>query len=160
MAEDIEKLVEEVGERGAFVRWHTTPAAVLVPPAAPEPAATAAADPATTDLSALAGQLVDALDETPVVLPGSELTWVGSVVQLADYDGPHADIARAAAEKGHTLGLVTEVDGLLCVMKDDQNPEHYEALAALAGSNAEVFGLLTEDEGLTVVRVTLCRKPQ
>ena len=143
MAEDIEKLVEKVGERAAFVRWR-------VPPES--------AEPADLDLNVPGGRLVDALHETPIMLPSSELTWFGRVVRLNDYEGPDAHIAKAGAERGHTHGLVSDVDGLLCLRSNDQNPEHYNTVTGLAGQRAEVFGLVTEDDGLSVVRVTLCRK--
>ena len=157
MAEDIEDLVEELGESAVFVRYRVPPPAISAPAAEPAPDGTA--EPAHADLSHLAGQLVDALHETPVILPGSELTWFGRIVHLADYQGPDAAIAKAGTEQGHTHGLVSDVDGLLCLRRDDQNPEHYDAVVGLAGQRAEVFGLVTEDEGgLTVVRVTLCRK--
>ncbi len=154
MAEDIEEMVDELGERAVFVRWRApTPAA-----AAPGPLSDESDEPAQAELSDLAGRLVDALHETPVTLPGTELTWIGRVVTLADYQGPDSDIAEAGATQGHTHGLVTEHDGLLCLTGDDQNPEHYTTVTSMAGSDAEVFGLVTDDNGLTVVHVTLCRK--
>ncbi len=161
MAEDIEKLVEKVGERAAFVRWRVPPPATPTPAPAPEAAPKGlaeSAEPAELALNVLGGQLVDALHETPITLPGSELTWFGRVVRLNDYEGPEAQIAKARAERGHTHGLVSDVDGLLCLRRDDQNPEHYDTVTGLAGQRAEVFGLVSEDDGLSVVRVTLCRK--
>ena len=161
MAEDIEKLVERVGERAAFVRWRVPPPVAPVPALTPEPAPKGRAESAELaelDLNVLGGQLVDALHETPIMLPGSELTWFGRVVRLNDYEGPDAQIAEAGADRGHTHGLVSDVDGLLCLRRDDQNPEHYMTVTGLAGQRAEVFGLVTEDDGLSVVQVTLCRK--
>ena len=161
MAQDIGELVERVGERAAFVRWRVPPAVTAAPAAVPDAAPEGpaeSAEPAEFDLNALGGQLVDALHETPIVLLRSELTWFGRVVRLNDYEGPDAHIAIAGAERGHTHGLVSDVDGLMCLRRDDQNPEHYTTLTGLAGQQVEVFGLVTEDDGLSVVCVTLCRK--
>ena len=52
---------------------------------------------------------------------------------------------------------MTSIDGLLCLTRDARNPEHYELVAGLSGKQAEIFGLITEDDGLDVVQVTLCR---
>ncbi len=106
----------------------------------------------------MGGQRLSALNETPAVLGGSELTWIGRVVHLAEYEGPEAAIAKAAMTSGYTMGTVTELNGLLCLTPDAHNPERYEILTGLHGKQAEVFGLITEDGGLTVVQVTLCRE--
>ena len=106
----------------------------------------------------LGGELLNALDESPVLLPASELAWVGRVVLLGDYQGPDANLAKAAAELGHTHGIVTEVDGLLCLTSDALHPGHYETATGMAGKRAEVFGYVNEDDGLRVVRVTLSRE--
>lgn len=105
----------------------------------------------------MAGQLLSAVNETPVLLPGSEFTWIGEVVPLTAYEGPDADVARAGVERGLTFGIVTSIDGLLCLTRDARNPEHYELVAGLSGKQAEIFGLIAEDDGLDVVQVTLCR---
>ena len=145
MGEKIEEMVAERGEAAVFVRYRPPPS---------EPRVSGG----DADLQVLGGQLFSALNETPVVLPGSELTWIGRVVSLDAYEGPDVDTAKAAVDRGHTLGIVTELDGLLCLMRDAQNPEHYETVTALLGKQAEVFGLLSEDEGLDIVQVTLCRE--
>ena len=143
MAEEIGGMVAERGEAAVFVRFRPPPSEARVRDA---------------DLQALGGQLLSALNETPVVLPGSELTWIGRVVSLDEYEGPDAGTARAAVDRGHTLGIVTELDALVCLTRDAQNPEHYERVVTLLGKRAEVFGLLTEENGLSVVQVTLCRE--
>ena len=74
------------------------------------------------DLQVLADQLLSAVNETPVLLPGSELTWIGEVVPLTAYEGPDTDIARAGGERGLTFGIVTSIDGLLCLTRDARNP--------------------------------------
>ena len=154
MAEDIATLADDLGESAVFVRWRPpTP-----PTPAPETHSNESTQPTQAELRELAGRLVDALHETPVVLQGSELTWIGRVVALADYTGPDGDIAQVGTTQGHTHGLVTELHGLLCLTGDDENPEHYKTVTGMAGSNAEVFGLVTDDSGLPVVRVTLSRK--
>ena len=38
-----------------------------------------------------------------------------------------------------------------------ETPEHYELVGGLSGKQAEIFGLIAEDDGLDVVQVTLCR---
>ena len=148
MAKDIEEMVEDRGENAVFVRFRPTPPSVT-PPAA------SAGAPAPGSLDALAGQLVGAINEAPVVLPGSELTWIGRIVRLADYDGPYRSVAVAGADSGHALGIVTELDGLLCLTRDGDSPEHYDRLLDLEGLQAEVFGLISERAGMTIVRVTL-----
>ena len=145
MAEEIGAMVAERGEAAVFVRFRPPPSEARV-------------SDDGADLQALGGQLFSALNETPVVLPGSELTWIGRVVSLDAYEGPDANTAKAAVDRGHTLGIVTELDGLLCLTRDAQNPEHYEMVTALLGKQAEVFGLFTEDDGLSMVHVTLCRE--
>lgn len=145
MAEEIGAMVAERGEAAVFVRFR---------PAPPDPRGS----DSDADLQAPVGQLRSALNETLVVFPGSELTWIGQIVSLDAYEGPDADTAKAAVDRGHTLGIVTELNGLLCLTRDEQNPEHYEMVTALLGKQAEVFGLLTDDDGLSMVQVTLCRE--
>ena len=150
MAKDIEALVADRSAAAVFVRFRPTPASPpqrAVPSSHDEP-----------DRQAVGGQRLSALNETPAVLGGSELTWIGRVVHLAEYEGSEEDIAKAAMASGYTMGIVTELNGLLGLARDAHNPEHYEILAGLHGKQAEVFGLITEDDGLTVVQVTLCRE--
>jgi len=127
------------------------------PPAEPGRTGTPVAQD-TADLERLGGALLSALNETPIVLAGSELTWVGRIVRLTGYDGPEAATARAGVALGHTLGLLTEFDGLLLLTRDAENPDDYAMVERLAGRRAEVFGLRADDAGLAVVQVTLCRE--
>ena len=151
MAEDIEEMVEERGESTVFVRFMRPPST---------PASTASETTTAGDLLALGGRLVNAINETPVVLPGSELTWIGQVVRLVDYQGPDHDIAGNGVAASHVYGIVTKVDGLLCLTADETNPEHYDTVIAIVGKEAEVFGLVTDAGGLPVVQVTLSREVQ
>ena len=109
-------------------------------------------------LQTLGGELLNALDESPVLLPASELAWVGRVVLLGDYQGPDPHLAKAAVELGHTHGIVTEIEGLLCLTRDDRHGDDYEVATGMEGKQAEVFGFVSEENGLRVVRVTLSRE--
>ena len=151
MQEDIDAMVAERGEAAVFVRFPP------VPPVTPAPDRPAPPGTATVDLDRLAGQLVDALNETPVVMPASEISWLGQVVRLAEYEGSDRRVAEAGLDAGHTYGLVTEFDGLICLSPDQWDPEPYTMLEDLVGDNAEVFGVAQEVAGMTVARVTLCR---
>ena len=151
MRTDIDELVEKTSEAAVFVRFR------IPPPVAPAPAPLAPGEPAHVDLNALAGRLVDALNETPVVLPGSELSWLGMVVRLADYSGPDGVVARAGLDAGHTYGLITDVAGLICLTRDRTDSEPHEAVGALVGAEAEIFGITQDVEGMVVVGVTLIR---
>ena len=147
MAEEIARRVAEQGETAVFGENQVQ-----------SPAAPALASQQTNEgLSDLAGQLEGALEETPVLLPVSELAWVGRVVRLGDYQGPDAHLAKAAVDQGHTHGIVTEVDGLLCLTSDARHAAHYEAVTGMAGKQAEVFGFVTREDGMKVVSVTLSR---
>ena len=148
MRKDIDELVENTTEAAVFVRFQ------IPPPVAPAPAP---GEPAHVDLNALAGRLVDALNETPVVLPGSELSWLGMVVRLADYSGPDGVVARAGLDAGHTYGLITDVAGLICLTRDRTDSQPHEAVGALVGAEAEIFGIAQDVEGMVVVGVTLIR---
>ena len=113
MAEDIEEMVAERGRASVFVRFREVSDA----PRRADPDADT-----EVDLQVLADQLLSAVNETPVLLPGSELTWIGEVVPLTAYEGPDTDIARAGVERGLTFGIVTSIDGLLCLTRDARNP--------------------------------------
>ena len=106
----------------------------------------------------LGGRLLSALDETPVVLAKSELAWIGIIVPLSTYTGPHAQTATVALDQGHEFGLATELDGLLPLTPDPENPKHYDAATAMPGRQAQVFGFIEKVDGLSVVQVTLCRE--
>ena len=107
----------------------------------------------------LEARLLSALDETPVVLAESELSWIGIIVPLSTYTGPHAQTATMAIEQGHEFGLATELDGLLALARDAESPEHYETATAMPGRQAHVFGFIAKVDGLSVAKVTLCRDP-
>ncbi len=109
-------------------------------------------------LQELEARLLSALDETPLVLAESELTWIGIIVPLSTYTGPHTRAATMAIEQGHQFGLVTELEGLLALTREAESPEHYETATAMPGRQAQVFGFVARVDGLTVARVTLCRE--
>lgn len=109
-------------------------------------------------LQELEARLLSALDETPVVLAESELTWIGIVVPLSTYTGPDAQTATMAIEQGHEFGLATELDGLLALTRDAESPEQYETVTAMLGRQAQVFGFVATVDGLSVAKVTLCRE--
>lgn len=152
IADEIQQMIDERGEAHVFVRY--------VPPAAiPAASDTSFRERVAPDaLDDLGGQLLSALHETPVVLEGSELTWSGMLVPLTAYEGPDAELAQAALTQGHEFGIVTEFDGLLSLTRDPKNPEPYEILTGMPGRQVEVFGLVFETDGLSVVQVTLCRE--
>ena len=150
MAEAIQAMVDERGEQSVFVRL----------PGAPQPAAAGAATGTArdTDLTALGQRLFDAANQTPLVLPASEFVWIGRIIPLATYAGPDVETAGAALALGHEFGLDTELHGLLGLTGDTYAPEHYDRVSGLAGKQAEIFGMLTEVDGVSVVRVTRARE--
>lgn len=150
MRSDIDAMVEDRGERTVFVRYRVPPPAPSAPPAASD-------ETAEVDLEALAGRLVDALNENPFVLEGSELSWLGRVVRLADTRGPHEAVASDGLHAGHTYGLVHDDEGLMWLARDHTDPEPHDALGEIVGRRAEVFGITQETEGVYVVRVSLSR---
>ena len=150
MQRDIDDLVEERGEASVFVRYR------VPPPAAPASRTAASDEPADVDLDVLAGRLLDALNENPVVLEGSELSWLGTVVRLAGYSGPHESVASDGLHAGHTYGLVHE-EGLMWLARDHTDPEPHDGLAEFVGRRTEVFGITQDNEGVYVIRVSLSR---
>ncbi len=80
------------------------------------------------------------------------------IVPLSAYTGPHAQTATMAIEHGHEFGLATELDGLLPLTPDPEDPTHYDAVIAMPGQRAQVFGFIAKADGLSVVQVTLCRE--
>ncbi len=151
MRKDIDELVEDRGERDVFVRYR-------LPSPAPSPAGPAAPDdPVDVDLEALAGRLVDALNENPVVLEGSELSWLGTVVRLANYRGPQESVASDGLHAGHAYGLVRDDEELMWLARDHADPEPHDGLAEFVGRRTEVFGITQENEGVYVIRVSLSR---
>ena len=100
------------------------------------------------------GSLGALLNEPLDLFPSSEMAWAGTIVNLASYEGPHAQIAKAGLQRGHTLGLQTGDGGLFCLAPYGQTPEPYTRLEDRAGERAEVVGLLSEDAGMPVITVT------
>ncbi len=149
MQRDIDKLVEDRGERAVFVRYRVPPPPAQLPAALDEPA--------EVDLEALAGRLFDALNETPVVLEGSELSWIGTVIRLADTRGPHESVASDGLHAGHTYGLVHNDEGLMWLARDHTDPAPHDALGEFVGRRAEVFGITQQADDVYVVRVSLSR---
>ena len=150
MAEDIRELVDEFGEARVFVRFKG------VPYAAPSGARSAPLEPG--DLHTLTGRLVDALNETPVVLPSSGLNWIGRVVLLDGYGGGDDGVARQAVEAGYRYGLVTSEFGLVCLTPDRYDAAAYGALDRLMTDElVEVFGVSQDEDGMTVLQVMRAR---
>lgn len=103
------------------------------------------------------GRLGQLLIEPLVLFPSSEMVWAGTIVNLATYEGPHVQIAKAGLQRGHTLGLVTADGGLFCLAPYVQTREAYTGLEDRAGERAEVVGLLSEDARMPVITVTSTR---
>ncbi len=98
------------------------------------------------------------LIEPLVVFPSSEMVWAGTIVNLATYEGPHVQIAKAGLQGGHTIGLLTGDGGLFCLAPyDGEAREAYTRLEGRAGERAEVVGLLSEDSGMPMITVTSTR---
>ena len=148
MADSIQKMVDESGPQDVFVRFGGVR----------HPGGAGPADTNNDDLAALGQRLVDAINQTPLVLPASEFMWIGRVLLLATYEGADTETASAALAGGHDFGLDTELYGLLGLTSDIYNPEHFERVPGLNGKQAEIFGMLTEVDGVSVVRVTRARE--
>lgn len=148
MADSIQKMVDDRGPQDVFVRF-----AGARHPGDTRPAATTSAD-----LAALGQRLVDAINQAPLVLPASEFMWIGLVIPLATYEGSDTEAASAALAEGHVFGLDTELYGLLGLTSDTYAPAHYDRVPGLTGKQAEIFGMLTEVDGVSVVRVTRARE--
>ena len=93
MGEIIDELVEKNGEAAVLIRYGIPPGTA---PAAPVRAA--AQVPVGNDLI---NSLLSAVNEVPIIAPSSELTWMGTVVALAGYQGPYARFAEAGVHEGH-----------------------------------------------------------
>ncbi len=148
MEGEIARLVDgaERGERDVFVRY------LVPPPAVPAPAP---GEPTNANLTDLAGRLFDASNEIPAALPGSELAWVGRVVRLLDYSGPHWVVANAGLDEGLTYGLITDYAGLICLSRAPTDPKPHDGLDALVGRETQVLGITEDVDGMVVVGVTL-----
>ncbi len=106
----------------------------------------------------LLGRLLSTLDETLVLMPRSELSWLGTVVRLSDHEGVDAAVARAGVDKGYTFGLITDIVGLMCLSPNRDDPVPYDDLGDLVGHRAEVFGFIEEADGMRVACVSACRR--
>ena len=100
------------------------------------------------------GELLSALDETLVLMPRSELSWLGTVVRLSDHEGVHAAMARAGVDKGYTFGLITDIAGLICLSPNPDNPVPYDDLGDLVGQQAVVFGFVEKADDMKVACVS------
>jgi hypothetical protein len=139
----IGKLVAARGEADVLVRYT-------------EPRSAAAAAP-LTEAQDLAQRAFRAVQKPLLVPPSSEVVWIGQVVSLATYQGPYEDVAKAGVQSGHTLGLLTNGSGLLCLAPDGSNPGPHDVLRGFTGQQAEIFGMATVSGGMTVVQVTRAR---
>lgn len=90
-------------------------------------------------------------------------SFTGEIIDKACFDkgmhgADHADCAKSCFSRGATMGLLT-ADGeviILRAVEDNQVP--FDALKELAGMNAKVTGLVTEEDGMKVVMVTASEK--
>lgn len=89
-----------------------------------------------------------------------EVTVQGEIVDLACYmpkgaKGPqHRACAQMCAKKGAPIGVLTESGDVYLLVDDHDNPDPYEDLKKLAGSNAEVKGKKYSKGGVTSIMVT------
>jgi len=151
MGEIIDELVEKEGELAVLLRYGIPPDAA---PAAPARAAAPAASPPGDDLI---DRLLAAANQAPIILPSSELTWTGTVVELAAYQGRYAHIAEVGLREGHTLGLLAADEGMLCLTASERDLEPFERLRGLVGRDVEIFGWLVDGTDMPVVQVTASR---
>ena len=147
MVEDVQEIADARGETRVFVTYKPLPS--------PQPRQ--ARQDIAGAVIALRGQLVDALSEVPIVLPASELSYLGQVVRLADYDGPGREVARVGVSAGHTWGLMTETDGLVCLAPDRHDGTAHDAIVGFLGRRAEVFGIAEDVDGMTILQVMASR---
>lgn len=146
MAELIDARVERDGAATVLMRYGIPSES---PPATP--AAPAGAD--------LINSVRAALNEAPMIAPSSELTWIGTVVSLAAYDGRYSRVAEAGMRDGHTLGLLAGDEGLICLVAFDGDARPFERLGSLVGRDVEIFGVLSADTEMPLVEVTVSRIP-
>jgi len=146
MGERIDELVAKSGEAAVLIRYGLPPGSEALPPRAEGPGAD------------LVNSLLAAANEAPIIAPASELTWVGTVVNLDDYEGPFEHIAESGLREGHTLGLVAGSEGLLCLTASSHQAP-YRQLDAWVGDEVEIFGVLAASTDIPLVRVTISRIP-
>ena len=144
-------------EARVFVRY-VRPGPSPVPPAVPGTGPKAVDDITRQGPSDLGGQLLSALNETPVVLAGSELTWIGKSCLIVDLRRSGQRDGRTGEGAWPRLGDRDRTRRTAALTRDSQNPQHYDMVLAMAGKQAEVFGLVSKVDGLSVVQVTLCRE--
>ena len=152
MAEILDAQIEENGEGAVLIRYGIPPDAAA--------AAVPAVAPALAPADDVLNRLLAWVDEAPPIAPSSELTWMGTVVELVGYQGRYGHIAEAGAHEGHTLGLlIDDEEGLLCLTASERDRAPYEWLAGRLGSHVEIFGVQDEETGVRVVQVTVSRIP-
>ena len=104
-----------------------------------------------------------ALLTSGLALAGDEGTkgeWTGEILDMACYvshsaKGPdHADCAKRCVKGGQPMGLLTDDGKVLLLAADHKDGSAFEALKDLAGSNAVVTGVMTENAGIKMVTVT------
>ena len=144
MGEVVDELVAKSGEAAVLIRYGLPPGSEAPAPRAEVPGADFVNSPLV------------AANEARIIALASELTWMGTVVTLDDYDGPFGHIAAAGLRDGHTLGLVAGSEGLLCLTaSSDEAP--YRQLDAWVGDEVEIFGVLADGTETPLVRVTVAR---
>jgi len=153
MAEIVEKLVSEHGERDVYVRSVRPFTEATETPEQVR----AEIDTATRDLIARA----EALKDAPMYLPpASVLQYIGEVVALADYRGEFGDIAQRGISAGRSLGLLWDTgEGikLVLLVGDPLTPGAFGVVNAAVGQEVDIFGLGTESDGILEVRVNNAR---
>jgi hypothetical protein len=122
----------------------------------PQPTAPAAPAPSGYDLF---DRLRRAIDDAPIIAPSTSLTWRGTVVELVGYRGRDAPIAKAGAQQGHTLGLLVDDEGLLCLTASEQDGAPYGRLRESLGRRVEIVGVLAGGTDLPVVQVIASSSP-
>lgn len=86
--------------------------------------------------------------------------WKGEVVDMACYlshdaKGPdHAECAKRCVKNGQPMGLLTEDGKVFLLAADHKDGSAFEALKDLAGSDAEVTGMLSDSSGIKMITVT------
>ena len=90
----------------------------------------------------------------------TEGEWAGEVLDMGCYipkgaqGADHADCAKRCVKGGQPMGLLTEDGKVLLLAADHKDGSPFEALKDLAGSEAVVTGVLSENAGVKMVTVT------
>lgn len=97
---------------------------------------------------------------TPRISPADEAVQLtGEVVDLSCYlhkgskGSGHRACAKMCAKKGLPIGLLTESGELYLLIENHDDPEPYEELKKVAGSNAQVSGEKYSRDGMTAIQV-------